>query len=367
MPVADYAIHKERAAARNREMSQRGRDIGSLPPVVDPERRELCRLNLRLFLETYFKEIFCYDWSPDHLKAIDLIEQAVLRGALFALAMPRASGKTSLCECACLWAALYGHHQFICVIGSDEDSAKELLQSVKTQIETNELLLEDFPEVCCPVVALDGQNNRANGQTYQGERTCITWTDKKVVLPTIEGSAASEVVINTRGITGRIRGMKHTRRDGSSARPSLVIVDDPQTDESARSVTQCERRERTLAGAVLGLAGPGKKISGIMPCTVIVQDDMADKILNRDKHPYWNGQRTKMLYQFPANMELWDQYRELREDGFRAGDYGAKANRFYKKNRKQMDEWGRGRLGVPVRARVRALRDSALHEPPLPR
>ncbi|MEO1984754.1 MAG: hypothetical protein ABGZ24_29910, partial [Fuerstiella sp.] len=90
--------------------------------------------------------------------------------------------------------------------------------------------------------------------------------------------------------------MKYKRADGKAVRPSLVVLDDPQTDESARSLSQCANREAILAGAVLGLAGPGKKISGIMPCTVIRPDDMADNILDRDKHPEWNGERTKMVY-----------------------------------------------------------------------
>lgn len=62
--------------------------------------------------------------------------------------------------------------------------------------------------------------------------------------------------------------MKYKRADGQTARPSLVVIDDPQTDESARSLSQCAARESILAGAVLGLAGPGKKIAGVMPCTV---------------------------------------------------------------------------------------------------
>ncbi len=39
-----------------------------------------------------------------------------------------------------------------------------------------------------------------------------------------------------------------------SGRRSLVLIDDPQTDESARSPSQCAARERILAGAILGLA-----------------------------------------------------------------------------------------------------------------
>jgi hypothetical protein len=158
------------------------------------------------------------------------------------------------------------------------------------------------------------------------------------VLPTIPGSRASGAIIKVGGITGGIRGMKHKRADGQTVRPSLVILDDPQTDESARSPSQCETRERILAGAVLGLAGPGKKISGIMPCTVIRPGDMADSILSRDKHPEWNGTRTKMVYAFPKNEKLWDEYARVRADGLRAGDAGKSATEFYKENREAMDE-----------------------------
>jgi hypothetical protein len=44
--------------------------------------------------------------------------------------------------------------------------------------------------------------------------------------------------------------------------PALVLSDDPQTMESAWSKSQSERREMTLVGDVLGMAGPGKKIAG---------------------------------------------------------------------------------------------------------
>ncbi|MDD4003860.1 MAG: hypothetical protein PHW69_01485, partial [Elusimicrobiaceae bacterium] len=83
--------------------------------------------------------------------------------------------------------------------------------------------------------------------------------------------------------------MKYKRPDGRSVRPSLVIIDDPQTNESAGSLEQTRKRVRVLAGDILGLAGPGEKISGIMPCTIIRPGDMADTILNKQTHPDWNG------------------------------------------------------------------------------
>lgn len=272
------------------------------------------------------------------LKVIAKIEQAVLRGGLFAMAMPRGSGKTTICECACIWAVLNGHRQFVCLIGSDEGHAMDMLESIKMELDGNELLLDDYPEVVYPIQALDGIANRCNGQLYKGERTHIGWTAREIVLPTMPGSIASGAIIKVAGITGRIRGMKYKRADGRTVRPTLVVLDDPQTDESARSLSQCATRESVLAGAVLGLAGPGQKISGIMPCTVIRPSDMADNILSRDKHPEWNGERTKMVYAFPADDKLWQRYAEIRADGMRQGSAGEEATSFYQANRTAMDE-----------------------------
>ena len=196
---------------------------------------------------------------------------------------------------------LYGHRDFVCLIGSDEGHAMDMLESIKTELDGNDLLLEDFPEVVLsdPVPRRHRQSLLA-ASSIRAQRTHIGWTAKEIVLPTIADSRASGAIIKVAGITGRIRGMKYKRPDGRSARPSLVVIDDPQTDESARSLSQCATRESILAGAVLGLAGPGKKIAGIMPCTVIRPGDMADNILDRDKHPEWNGERTKMVYSFPS-------------------------------------------------------------------
>ena len=332
-----YEKKKETERSRNAARSRESRDIAPLPEVANPLRKEAASQDFRAFCESYFPFSFHLGWSEDHLKVIGQIEESVLRGGLFATAMPRGSGKTTLAETACIWAILYGHRDFVCLIGSDEGRASQMLDSVKTEFESNELLLEDFPEACYPIERLEGIAHRCNGQLYNGERTHIGWTAKELVLPTIPGSQASGAIVKVAGITGGLRGMKFKRADGRTVRPSLVVIDDPQTDESARSPSQCETRERILAGAILGLAGPGKKISGIMPCTVIREGDMADNILDRDKHPEWNGTRTKMMYSFPANEKLWEEYGRLRADGLRAGDGGKAATEFYRTHQADMD------------------------------
>ena len=328
-----------RNAERDRQAGQSlaGRDIGQLPEVVNPNRKAACERNFQLFCESYFPETYSLAWSPDHLKVIEKIETAVLRGGLFALALPRGSGKTTITESAALWSMLYGHREFVVLIGATESAALELLDSLKTELEVNERLAEDFPEMCYPVAQLEGIANRCAGQLYKGERTRITWTSNEIVLPTVEGSRASGIIVRVAGITGRIRGMKFKRSDGRNVRPSLVVIDDPQTSESAGSLEQTRKRVRVLAGDILGLAGPGQKISGIMPCTIIRPGDMADIILNRNTHPDWNGEKTRMVYRFPTNMKLWEEYAEIRAEALRTEGNFQKATEFYLANREAMD------------------------------
>lgn len=335
-----YEEQKARKAERAAEAVRSAQDIGEIPAVVNPDRKAQAIASFRGFCETYFAEVFYLQWSDDHLRVIEKIEKAVRTGGLFAMAMPRGSGKTVCCQTAVLWAALIGASPFICLVAASAERARDLLENIKIWLETNPLLHEDFPEVTYPIRCLERITNRQKGQKYKGEPTRIDWSSDRVVLPVIDGSTASGIVISSSGMKGSdIRGQNYARADGQVVRPQLVLVDDPQTTESAWSPSQSQRREAILAGDVLGMAGPGKKIAGLMACTVIRPGDMADNILDRDKHPEWQGERTKMVYAFPApgSDMLWAKYAEIRADSLRNDGDGSQATEFYRSNQEAMD------------------------------
>lgn len=345
---ADGKAHRELMAQRRRDYTTTARDIGELPKAKYLRQKKRAAIDFRFFCEFYHRESFGLSWSRDHLEAIDRIEQAVLHGALFALAMPRGSGKTTLAETACEWAALYGHRKFIVLIGSDAGGAERMLDSIRVELETNERLAESFPEAVFPILALERIAQRARGQTYRGKPTHISWKGETLIMPTIPKSPASGAVIRSAGMTASIRGMKQKTADGQNIRPDLVVIDDPQTDESARSPTQCADRESILSGAILGLAGPGKKIAGIMPCTVIQEGDLADRMLDRQKHPEWQGRRTAMVVSMPTNLTKedakksgakvsWEDYQRVRIEGLQAEKGLVPATKFYRQHRRDLD------------------------------
>jgi len=338
--AAAYEAQKERARQRNLAISKSGRDIGELPAVVDPERKARATRDFRFFCEQYFPQTFNLTWSEDHYKVIAVIEAVVLEGGQFAIALPRGGGKTVLCEVAALWAMLYGHRRFIAIIGPDESHAMDRVSNLHTELEHNDLLCDDFPAVCIPIRKLEGIHQRR--LLYRGESIHLEFTSKRIILPNMPDSPAAGAIVATAGITGQIRGMNYKLRDGTSLRPSLCIVDDPQTRESAHSPSQCAQREKIINGDILGLAGPGARMAVLLPCTVIQPDDLAERVLDREKNPQWHGQRTKMVYAWPTNERLWLEYAALRRDTQRncAGRLSAiteACNAFYATHRVAMD------------------------------
>ena len=83
------------------------------PPVADPERRAACEQDLKLYLQTYHADGYYLGFSADHDVMIKRAEVVILTGAMFALAMPRGSGKTTICRNGCQARQSSDHRSFV--------------------------------------------------------------------------------------------------------------------------------------------------------------------------------------------------------------------------------------------------------------
>jgi hypothetical protein len=333
-----YEKRKARERSRQSQQARDGNDIAAdMPGAKNPALRKRLSGSLLDFCLKCMPEKFGKSFSQDHLKAIAKMEKAILEGGNFALAMPRGSGKTTLTVAAALWALLNGHKRYLAVIGADKRAASKLLMGIRVELETNDHLLDLYPEAAYPIRCLERIANRCKGQNFNGNSTYIEWTAEKIAFATIPNAAISASVIEVCGIMGGVRGMQHTTPDGETIRPDMFVVDDPQTNKSARSETMVEQRLEIITGTCPGLAGPGQEISGFCLCTVIEENDVADQLLDPDKYPDWQGERFQLIYQWPKDEDLWEEYAVAYREGMAAGRGLADATAFYRKHRKKMD------------------------------
>ena len=334
--AAAYERKKTREANRNAAAAAKKAEVGELPPVVDPARRDACERDLKLFCETYLPETFSLEWSPDQLELVKQLETVILTGGKLPCAMPRGGGKSTIGKAAVLWAILYGHRRYAILIAANNTLAERLLRGLKKQLLTNDRLRDDFPEVCVPIRKVGNVANRCNGQTYRGELTLMEWGNGQIILPRIPCSRSCESIISCSGMDGGIRGANINDR-----RPDLAFVDDPQTKKSAKSKLQTEYRLGIITADVRGLAGPDTEIAIYAAVTVIYPGDLADQLLDPELNPEWQGKRYKLLYAFPTDMEKWREYWRRRKASLQNGGKGEDATAFYKKNRAAMDAGAR--------------------------
>jgi len=308
-----HAKRRDQVGAIRRAHAAADNDVLPLPPITDANAllAAACREDFGKFCREMFAAHFVKPFSRDHRTVISKIEDSAIRGGLFALGMPRGSGKTTLLQAAGIWTTFYAHRRFVVVIGPEAEHGKQILRNIKAELRFNDRLHACFPAVCHPIRCLEGKSIKCNAQHAGGVSTRPAWTNTKVVLPALAGSPASGAIVSVTSMTGQIRGKNESASTGDLLRPDFVIVDDFQTPESARSLDQCRLREGIILADILELAGPGVQICGVLPCTVIEAGDVADRLLDRDIHPEFRGERMKTLYAMPSSTAWWDRYADV--------------------------------------------------------
>ncbi|MEM7810543.1 MAG: terminase gpA endonuclease subunit [Planctomycetota bacterium] len=330
------------AAARSRENSSAVSDVGEIPKVRNKRRRQACEHDLHKFLTTYFpNSTGMRPLSDDHRKVIATIEACVLQQGRFVNAVYRGFAKTTILLNAIIWAALYGHRRFLCVFGLDQEFAANAIESIRMELETNELLAADFPEVCHPIRALEGKAQRCASQTAGGKPTHIEWAGDKLVLPTVENSVASGAVIKAFSLQGRSRGPQHRTSDGTVLRPDFIAIDDPQENDLASNPDRVRRLLYRIKTSIAKSCDHSRQLSMVVNATVIAPRDLIEQLIDT---PGWQWLRIPMVKSWADEHEkLWlGEYQKRRHtfDPEKPGDQAraaAAATKYYKRNRRRMN------------------------------
>ena len=328
------ATERDKDARRKREARSENARI-EIPVCVDPQRRAACLADPALFLRTYFADQYRLHFGEDHLFMIDAIVSRARHGGRQAIAAPRGRGKSELVKGLLVYLVLAELVRFPLAVAATTQLAYRLYQDFRKKFATNELLYQDFPEVCHPVRCLEGAPQRAAKQHIDGRLTNIVWTGDYLSLPHVPGSPYGGVKMAYYGLDAAFRG---ANIDGD--RPDFILIDDPETRESARSGPQSLERETIIDQDIAGLVSQENKIAIVVLTTVQNKTpSLSYRLTTPELKPSWNGKKFGMVLKWPTNQDLWEQYIDKRHQDQISGDeHGTNAVKHYLANWDRMNE-----------------------------
>jgi hypothetical protein len=341
-----YENHRDRQNTRQKSQRSESARI-EIPQCVNPARRLRCLADPELFLRTYMPKKFTQPFGKVHSRIIQTIHDRATTGGKKAVAAPRGRGKSTIVKGMLIYATARELVRFIVPICATTNLAGRIYRDYRNEWGNNDLLFADFPEICAPVRHLEGAPQRAARQHVDGHLTHINWSSTDFLrLPRVPGnandflkslgrewSAFGGVKMAFAGLDAAFRGMNI-----DDDRPDCLIIDDPETRESAKSFQQIEDRIEIIEKDIEGLEGQDKPLAMVMVTTLQNTYCVSAQFTDPEQKPAWEGERYGWIQTWPTNGDLWDEYIAIRRKAQQAGDrHGMTAVEFYLQNRGAMD------------------------------
>ncbi|WP_051283884.1 phage terminase large subunit [Desulforegula conservatrix] len=271
------------------------------------ERRKRAASDLEFFGKTYFPHYLQKPNSKLHKYMYERFAKMILtahetgEGDKEADAAPRGNAKSTTGTLILpLWCTAFGYRRFIVLVSDTATQAFDFLAFIKTELEFNERLKQDFPEIC-------------------GEGSI--WRTDNIVT-------ANGVRMAARGAGQKLRGLRHGAR-----RPDLVIGDDLENDESVVSPDQRAKLEQWFFRALMKIGKPYTVY--IVVGTILHYDSLLSKLL---KKPGWKGRKFKSVISW-SKSKLWDEWISIFTDArLEKEEAEAKADAYFKEHMEEMLE-----------------------------
>lgn len=282
-------------------------------PLTGPQglRKQLAAFDLGYFGRAYLKHYFVRKspefheeldgiWTKGVLKSRSPYREAAeisrLDGSRSVVAAPRGHAKsTNFTFKDSLHAALYRYKHYIIILSDSSDQAEGFLTDIKTEMEDNADIREDF--------------GRQQGKVWKSN----------VIL------TAGDVKIEAIGSGKKIRGRRHR-----AWRPDLIVLDDVENDENVNTADQRRKLESWFKKAV---SKAGDTYTDIMYIgTVLHYDSLLSNVL---KNPEYESKTYQAVISFAEREDLWDTWTEIYTNLFDE-DHKQHAREYYEANEAEM-------------------------------
>lgn len=269
-------------------------------------RKARAEKDLDFFCRTYFPHYFSKPSSALHRYFAErypaMIERAneTGEGDREADAAPRGNAKSTWTTFGLiLWAAAYRKRRYPMIVSETRPQAESFLSFIKLEIESNERLAQDFPELA------------GEGSVWRAD-----W------IITRNG-----VKVHAAGSGQKLRGFRH-----GSRRPDLVVGDDLENDESVESPEQRKKLEKWFFKALMKIGA--RDTVYIVVGTILHQESLLQQLLEK---PGWKGRKFQSVIRWAANRRLWDEWERVYvEISVGKEEAEARADVFFGQHREEM-------------------------------
>ena len=308
----------------------------------DPDFRLELEADPSRWLKTFFAKRFNLDWAEYHREIIEGSLYAIRHGTNAMFIDPRGGGKSRPIMGTVLLANFCKLAPFPVYAPWKGESVDAAFRFWRAALENNKPLAELYPEICDPFRVAKGVAQRFSSLTWQdgpnAGRPCgaaMAVSDGLIILPDSLGAFGSTT------INGNPLGMAFDAPDGSTIRPSVVFLDDPQDLDTSLSPGQVAKIVRKIDGDFGGMGGPDATLSMIMAATQKSRECVA---AHYRADPEWHAKVTARVTTWPKGFDpndpathgRWGEWNRIRVEGVEAKD-GSKADReYYAANREEM-------------------------------
>ncbi|HBG62032.1 MAG: hypothetical protein A2Y03_06535 [Omnitrophica WOR_2 bacterium GWF2_38_59] len=242
--------------------------------------RRIAGRNFAFFRKEYFSHYCDIPDSVFHEElSHDLSKMTLKRSVKFALAAPRDSGKSTIISAIyVIYCICYKLEDFIVIISNTSEQAASFLCDIKKEFEMNEKLISDFPDVC------------EKGKPPR-------WSRREIVT-------RNGVKVLALGSNQQIRG-----RRNKSFRPSLIILDDVETDESAKNPESYHKLEDWITKAVLKAGTSETNV--IFVGTIHHYGSLLAQFTSDKSHPGWSKGIYRSIISYSSSPDLWQRWIQI--------------------------------------------------------
>lgn len=192
-----------------------------------------------------------------------------VRGPRDCYVAPRHTGKTTWWYLLiATWEAAHGHETFLAAFADSATQAEIHLMTFRQELENNELLRLDYPGLCKPAVKLRPKTDSDGNVKESG----LSLKDNEAMY-----IASSGFIFAARGVDTKTLGLKVNER-----RPSKLLLDDVEPDESNYSVDQVGKRLRSIIDAIFPL---NLRARVVLVGTVVMPGSIIHQLVEAERYP----------------------------------------------------------------------------------